>query len=76
MSFCNRQFSLEDIYGHDKSDLELMTLVENSEYCINKNFVISFLTPSGQWRFSRHKNNKVLINMIDKKFNNLYTYKS
>ena len=59
MSFCKHQFPLEDIYDHDKSDLELMTLVESSEWCINKNFVTSFLTPSGQWRFSRHKNNKL-----------------
>ena len=48
---------IRDIYGHDKSDIELIALVEATEFHISNNANVKFVTSKGQFAIKRHHHN-------------------
>ena len=50
---------IRDIYGHDKSEIELLQLIEKSQYLVYRSASIPFLTSQNKWSFKRHTNNRL-----------------
>jgi hypothetical protein len=47
------------VYGFDKSDLELITSINNSEYVVALDKPVSFLDKHQKWCIRRHKHNRL-----------------
>jgi hypothetical protein len=49
----------QEVYGFDKSDLELITAVNASEFVVALDKPVSFLDKHKKWCIRRHKHNRL-----------------
>ena len=50
---------IRDIYGHDKSDIELLKIIEGTEFLISKGAHVKFVTKDGKYAITRHAHNQL-----------------
>ena len=55
--FGDEPIDIRDVFGHDKSDLELLQAVDQTPFFISKGTHIPFLTSTGRWAFRRGRYN-------------------